>query len=120
VVCAAISPYRATRNDVRNMVGADHFVEVYVDTPLEVCESRDTKGMYARARRGEITGFTGIDDPYEPPLEPEIVLNTVSHSPYENAARIIELLQQHGFLESPTIAVPLPDAVAVHVSSGGV
>jgi sulfate adenylyltransferase len=120
VVCAAISPYRATRNDVRNMVGADHFVEVYVDTPLEVCESRDTKGMYARARRGEITGFTGIDDPYEPPLEPEIVLNTVSHSPYENAARIIELLQQHGFLESPTMAVPLPDAVAVHVSSGGV
>jgi len=118
VVCAAISPYRATRNDVRNMVGTDHFVEVYVDTPLEVCESRDTKGLYARARRGEMSGFTGIDDPYEAPLEPEIVLNTVSHSPYENAARIIELLQQRGFLEAPSIAMPLPDVVVAQVDGG--
>jgi hypothetical protein len=115
-VCAAISPYRATRNDVRNMVGADHFVEVFVDTPLEVCESRDSKGLYASARRGETAGFTGIDDPYEPPLEPEIVLNTVSHSPYENAARIIDLLVQRGFVEAAAITLPLPDAVVAHTS----
>lgn len=119
-VCAAISPYRATRNDVRRMVGAGHFIEVFVDTPLEVCESRDSKGLYARARRGEITGFTGIDDPYEPPLEPEIVLNTVAHSPYENAARIIDLLTQRGFLESAAIAARLPDAVAQPMRDKGV
>src|SRR5262249_39020069 len=71
VVCAAVSPYRATRSDVRLMVGTDHFVEVFVDTPLEVCEARDTKGLYAKARRGEIKNFTGIDDPYEPPETPE-------------------------------------------------
>jgi len=64
-VCAAVSPYRATRNDVRNMVGKGHYVEVFVNTPLEVCEQRDAKGLYAKARRGEIKGFTGIDDPYE-------------------------------------------------------
>ena len=81
VLCAAVSPYRATRNDVRNMVGTDHFVEVFVDTPLEVCETRDTKGMYAKARRGEIKGFTGIDDPYEPPENAEIVLETVRSDP---------------------------------------
>ena len=76
-VCAAVSPYRATRDEVRHMVGADHFVEVFVDTPLEVCERRDSKGMYAKARRGEIKGFTGIDDPYEAPEHPEITLDTV-------------------------------------------
>jgi len=77
VVCAAVSPYRATRNDVRNMIGPDRFIEVFVDTPLEECERRDTKGMYAKARRGEIKNFTGIDDPYEPPQHPEIKLVTV-------------------------------------------
>ena len=60
-VCAAVSPYRATRDEVRAMVGHDHFVEVFVDTPLDVCEERDTKGMYAKARRGEIKEFTGIE-----------------------------------------------------------
>ncbi len=77
-ICAAVSPYRATRNDVRNMVGNDNYIEVFVDTPLEVCEERDVKGLYAKARRGEIKGFTGIDDPYEPPLHAEIVLDTVN------------------------------------------
>ena len=79
-ICAAVSPYRATRDDVRNMVGADRFIEVFVDTPLEVCEQRDSKGMYAKARRGEIKDFTGIDDPYEAPENPEITLDTVAHS----------------------------------------
>lgn len=98
VIAAAISPYRATRNDVRNMVGGDRFVEVFVDTPLEVCEERDTKGLYAKARRGEIEGFTGIDDPYELPEDPEIVLKTVERTPEENARRIIEYLESQRFL----------------------
>ncbi|HEY46178.1 MAG TPA: bifunctional sulfate adenylyltransferase/adenylylsulfate kinase [Anaerolineae bacterium] len=99
-VCAAVSPYRATRNDVRNMVGADHYVEVFVDTPLEVCEQRDAKGLYAKARRGEIKGFTGIDDPYEAPLHPEIHLDTVINSPEENASRILDIIQKKGFVRS--------------------
>lgn len=97
-ICAAISPYRAIRNEVRAMVGSDHFVEVYVDTPIEVCETRDYKGMYAKARRGEIKGFTGIDDPYEPPEHPEIALDTVNCTPEENARKIIEYLLKQGLL----------------------
>jgi sulfate adenylyltransferase len=97
-VCAAVSPYRATRNDVRNMVGKGHYVEVFVDTPLEVCEQRDVKGLYAKARRGEIKGFTGIDDPYEAPQHPEIRLDTVAQSPEENARMILEHLQEKGFV----------------------
>ena len=99
VICAAISPYRATRNDARNIVGADNFVEVFVDTPLDICEMRDSKGMYAKARRGEIKGFTGIDDPYEAPLNPEVRLNTVSYSAEENARLILSHLKQQGLVE---------------------
>ncbi len=105
-VCAAVSPYRATRNDVRNMVGKDHYVEVFVDTPIEVCEQRDAKGLYAKARRGEIRGFTGIDDPYEAPRHPEISLDTVNNLPEDNAKRILEYLQNRGFIrteESPPV-----------------
>ncbi|MGA2489991.1 MAG: adenylyl-sulfate kinase [Anaerolineales bacterium] len=98
VIAAAISPYRATREEVRKMVGSDHFIEVFVDTPIDVCEKRDVKGMYALAHRGKITTFTGIDDPYEPPLKPEIKLDTVHASVEENAGRIISYLEQHGFL----------------------
>jgi sulfate adenylyltransferase len=98
VVCAAVSPYRATRNDVRNMVGPDNYIEIYVNTPLEVCEARDVKGMYAKARRGEIKDFTGIDDPYEPPQNPELVLDTVNHTAEENARAIVEYLCERGFL----------------------
>jgi sulfate adenylyltransferase len=97
-VCAAVSPYRAARNQVRGMVGGAHFIEVFVDTPLEVCEARDVKGMYAKARRGEITGFTGINDPYEPPLHPEIALDTTTHTPEENARLILEFLERCGFV----------------------
>ena len=92
VVCAAVSPYRAARNAVREMVGGNHFIEIYVSTPLEVCERRDAKGMYEKARRGEITNFTGIDDPYESPLKPEIILDTVNRSATENARLILEFL----------------------------
>lgn len=97
-VCAAVSPYRATRNDVRNMVGKEHYVEIFVDTPLEICEQRDSKGLYARARRGEITGFTGIDDPYEAPQHPEVRLDTVDRTPEENAHMIMDYLMQRGFV----------------------
>jgi sulfate adenylyltransferase len=99
-ICAAVSPYLMTRNEVRDMVGPDHFIEVFVDTPLEVCEQRDAKGMYAKARRGEITGFTGIDDPYEPPTHPEITLDTVARTPEENARRILAYLMQRGFVRT--------------------
>ncbi len=99
-VCAAVSPYRATRNDVRNMVGSDRFIEVFVDTPLEVCELRDTKGIYAQARRGEIKNFTGIDDPYETPLSPEISLDTTSSSAEANARLILDSLAKRGFVRT--------------------
>ncbi len=98
VICAAISPYRATRNEVRKMVGSERFLETFVDTPIEVCEQRDVKGLYARARRGQITGFTGVDDPYEPPLEPEITLDTVNYNAEENARKIIAFLEERGLL----------------------
>jgi len=97
VICAAISPYRATRNEVRKMVG-ENFIETFVDTPIEVCEQRDVKGMYARARRGQITGFTGVDDPYEAPVNPEITLDTVNFTPLENARKIIQYLEDCGLI----------------------
>ena len=104
VMCAAVSPYRATRNDVRNMVGKDRFVEVFVDTPIDVCEDRDVKGMYAKARRGEIKDFTGIDDPYEPPLHPELKLETISSTPEQNARLILDYLIREGFVRAAPLA----------------
>ena len=98
VMCAAVSPYRGTRDAVRAMMDEDQFIEVFVDTPLSVCEQRDVKGMYAKARRGEIKEFTGISDPYETPLNPEITLNTVDCSPEENARRIMAELAERGFV----------------------
>lgn len=98
VICAAVSPYRAARNDVRNAVGAKRFIEVFVDTPLEECERRDIKGMYSKARRGEIKNFTGVDDPYEPPAQPELTLETVKNSAEENAHLIVAYLGERGFL----------------------
>jgi sulfate adenylyltransferase len=97
-VCAAVSPYRATRDSVRALIGEDRFFEVFVDAPLDVCESRDPKGMYAQARRGAIKGFTGIDDPYEAPLAPEIVLDTTGASAEKNARSIVALLRERGYL----------------------
>jgi sulfate adenylyltransferase len=97
-ICAAVSPYRATRNDVRGMLGAGRFVEVFIDAPLEVCEGRDLKGLYAKARRGEIENFTGVSDPYEKPQNAELVLDTVNHQPEENALRIVRYLSQQGFI----------------------
>ena len=98
VVCAAVSPYAATRDAVRDMIGADRFVEVFVNTPLDVCEKRDTKGLYAKARRGEIKRFTGIDDPYEAPLRPDLELETIMRSPEANARAIADELARRGFV----------------------
>jgi sulfate adenylyltransferase len=98
VICAAISPFRAARNECRKMVGEDRFIEVFVNTPIEVCEQRDVKGLYAKARRGDIKGFTGVDDPYEEPRNPEIMVDTVKNSPEQNARQIIQFLEDRGLL----------------------
>ncbi len=82
------------------MVGRGRFIEVFVATPLAVCEQRDAKGIYARARRGLAYGVTGIDAPYEPPLQPEITLDTVRHSAEENAGFILNYLTQRGFVRA--------------------
>ncbi|MEO7118051.1 MAG: adenylyl-sulfate kinase [Candidatus Limnocylindrales bacterium] len=96
-VVSAVSPYRSTRDTVRAMIGGD-FIEVFVDTPIEVCESRDVKGLYAQARSGELTGMTGIDDPYEPPLDAELVLHTIDTTVEANADLVIDLLRARGVL----------------------
>jgi sulfate adenylyltransferase len=108
-ITAAISPYRSTRNEARKLVGPENFITVFMDTPIEVCESRDVKGLYARARRGEITGFTGVNDPYEPPIEPELALHTVDIGPEENARKIINYLEERGFLLPHGILAGGPD-----------
>ena len=90
VVASFISPYRESRDFVRKM--CRNFVEVYVSTSLEVCEKRDVKGLYKKARRGEITSFTGIDDPYEAPLKPEITINTAEDSVDESFEKLLAFL----------------------------
>ena len=97
-VCSVVSPYRTTRDEVREMIGPA-FIEIFVDTPIEVCEARDVKGLYAQARQGTLTSMTGIDDPYEPPPDPELVLTTTDATPDENAARVVVLLEERGILE---------------------
>ena len=102
VVCAAVSPYKTTRNECRQMIGDKNFVEVFVDTPLEVCETRDTKGMYKLAREGKIKNFTGIDDPYQMPSNPEITLETLEVSASDNAGKIISYLTGKNFIRMET------------------
>jgi adenylylsulfate kinase len=91
VVASFVSPYRESREFIRTH--CREFVEIYVATPLDECERRDVKGLYARARRGEIKNFTGIDDPYEPPENPELTLDTRALSVEECVARVLE---RHG------------------------
>ena len=98
VITAFISPYRADRDRAREVVGSDRFIEVHVSTPLEVCEQRDPKNLYKRARAGEIPQFTGISDPYEPPLAPEVDLNTAEYTVAESVERLIHELQSRGFV----------------------
>ena len=98
VIVAAVSPYEATRNQVREMVGPDAFVLVHVATPLAVCEQRDVKGLYAKAHRGEIKGMTGVDDPYQAPPFPDVVLTTLDCDAEECAERVARLLAQRGVI----------------------
>ena len=90
VIASFISPYRESRDFVRKM--CRNFVEVYVSTSLAVCEKRDVKGLYKKARHGEIKSFTGIDDPYEPPLHPEITINTAGETVEESLERLLKFL----------------------------
>ena len=98
MITAAISPYKAIRDEGRAMI--KDFVEVFADAPLEVCEERDVKGLYAKARAGEIKGFTGIDDPYEAPDNAEIVLKTGELSVDESAQAVIDKLVELKYLEA--------------------
>ena len=95
---AFISPYRIDRDKVRATLNKGEFIEIFVDAPLEVCEQRDPKGLYKKARAGEIKGFTGIDDPYEEPLEPELVLQAAEQTPDILAAEIMDYLKSNGIL----------------------
>jgi len=98
-ITAAISPYTSVRDEVRSMTEAA-FVEVYVEAPLEVVEERDTKGLYKKARAGEIKNFTGISDPYEAPENAEVTVHTGSETIEESSARIISYLEEQGLLAS--------------------
>lgn len=94
VLASFVSPYKSDRQQVKNIVGSSNFIEVYVSTPLEVCEKRDTKGLYAKARKGEIKGFTGIDAPYEPPENADIIIDTDEVTITEAVGIILKKIQQ--------------------------
>ena len=96
-IAAAISPYRAIRDEIRASIG--NFVEIYVKASVETCAQRDVKGLYKKALAGEIKNFTGVNDPYEPPLSPELTVETEKESPQQSAARIVRKLEELGYLE---------------------
>jgi adenylylsulfate kinase len=98
VMTAFISPYHADRDQARELIADGRFVEVFVDCPLEVCEERDTKGLYKKARAGEIKEFTGISAPYEPPLDPEVAVNTSELSLEESAQAVVASLVKAGLV----------------------
>ena len=95
---AFISPFRAEREMARELVAPGEFIEIFVDTPIETCEQRDPKGLYKKARRGELRNFTGLDSPYEPPRNPELTLDALKESPGDLADRIIDFMQKRGML----------------------
>jgi bifunctional enzyme CysN/CysC len=97
-IVAFISPFQAEREMARELVRPDEFVEIFVNTPLEICEQRDPKGLYKKARRGELQNFTGLDSPYEPPTNPDLVLDARNSSATDLADRIIQFMQQRGML----------------------
>ncbi|MGH2677740.1 MAG: adenylyl-sulfate kinase [Actinomycetota bacterium] len=99
VVVSAISPYRVIRDEVRARI--PRFVEVFVSCPVEVCAQRDVKGLYEKAFRGEITGFTGVDDPYEPPEHAEVVVETDRMTPEECLVQVVARLEELGYLPAP-------------------
>lgn len=93
VLSAFISPFQSDRDQVRAIIGADNYLEVFVDAPIELCEQRDVKGLYKKARAGEVKNFTGIDSPYEVPRSPDIVINTGEFSIDESIARLLRLVE---------------------------
>jgi adenylylsulfate kinase len=97
VIVSAISPFKEARERVRRNIGED-FIEVFVDAPLEVCAERDVKGLYEKAFAGEIGQFTGVSDPYEPPVSPELHIKTDEEEPQESASRVIAKLEEFGYL----------------------
>ena len=103
-ISSFISPYQSDRDQVRKIHedAGLKFLEVFINTPIEICESRDPKGLYKKARAGEIKGFTGIDDPYETPVQPEIDLKTADQSPEQSASKLIEALIEHRILKPLT------------------
>lgn len=105
VLVSAISPYREIRDEVRSKIG--DFVEVYVNAPLEVCEHRDVKGLYKKARAGEIKQFTGIDDPYESPLNPEVECRTDQQTAEASAEQVLKTLEELGYLSTHTTMKPI-------------
>jgi len=103
-ICCPISPYKETRDACRELIGA--FVEVYVHATVEeIAAHRDPKGLYKKALAGEITGFTGVDDPYEPPEHPELVVDTLNESPEESLLHVLERLAELGYIESPEVMI---------------
>jgi adenylylsulfate kinase len=109
---AFISPYRIDRDRVRNSLAPGEFIEVFVDTPIAVCEARDPKGLYKKARAGELKGFTGIDDPYEAPVSPELVLFAAEKTPEQLADEVIAYLVAQG------ICPPLDESVLLELQAG--
>ncbi|MFK7893165.1 MAG: adenylyl-sulfate kinase, partial [Granulosicoccus sp.] len=101
VLTAFISPFRSERAFARSVVSEDEFIEVHVDTPLSIAEERDPKGLYKKARRGELNNFTGIDSPYEPPEQPELILDTSTMSAEQAAERVVAELRRRGILTPP-------------------
>jgi adenylyl-sulfate kinase len=109
-ITAAISPYRPARERARQEIG--RFVEVYVKCPVEICAQRDVKGLYARAQRGEIEQFTGISDPYEEPLRPEVTVETHRQSPEESLRAILAYLEETGWVGTGTAGIQIPTYLA--------
>ncbi len=100
VLTAFISPFQKERDAVRSLVGTGEFIEVFIDTPIAICESRDPKGLYQKARKGEIPNFTGISSPYEVPVKPEVHVRTEEKSIDESAEQVIEYLKQKGYINA--------------------
>ena len=96
ILTSFVSPYIADRAAVRALLGAGDFLEVFIDTPIEICEERDPKGLYKKARAGEISNFTGVSDPYEQPENPELVIATAVCTPKEAARQIVNLMEERG------------------------
>ena len=107
VLTAFISPSRDSRAKVRELVSPEAFIEIYCKCPVEVCEQRDAKGFYARAKKGEIKSYTGVSAPYEEPLDPDLVLDTATHTAAACSDQVIELLERRGII-SPTSSLDKP------------